>query len=438
MHDPHRSTASSAALRRGLATLIVCAAALAGCDRRSTDAPAEPTATESPTALAPAPIASDALLDATYPSKMLSAGTATLTDGRYSDPLQGITVTLLPAPMARGLIAGQPVAAVLVAESGGGSGTFISVILMREVDGELQHMASAFLGDRPRVKDLRLDEQGNVTVDMLQVGAHDKFCCPATPMTVEYAYRQGELVGQTMTSTSIDPAGYAGQANGFIVEATAYDRSEPPSGQGGPRHFAWTFGTNMDLDMARAQAPGTGYVALYPVAAYRAIWDGANDPFVADTLAALENSLDSRPPTAAPPLPVLPQVNALNDFAARIAYLDLPDGGRGMRFIGRFAQDAAPLRNYQLRYLFQGLSADGSRLLVASLPIATAALPDDNEIASIDGAATGRDIGAHLAQWTTTFDALAPEEFEPSLETLDKLLQSLNVTTTVLSATGGQ
>jgi hypothetical protein len=427
----------------GLAALIVCAALLAGgCGPRPGDAPAEPAATDSPAA--PSPISAEALLDATYPSLMLSAGTATLTDGRYSDPLQGITITLLPAPMAQGVIAGEAVTAVLIAESGGGSGTFISVILMREVDGELQSIASASLGDRPRVKDLQLDDQGRLTVDLLQVGAHDKFCCPATPMTVEYSYRAGELVGQTMTATTIDPGGYAGQANGFIVEATAYDRSVPPGGQGEPRHFAWTFGTNMDLQAARAHGADTGYVALYPVAAYREIWTAANDPFVADTLAALERLLANRPPDAAPPLPVLPQLNAVNDFAARIAYLDLADGGRGVRFIGRFAQDAAPLRNDQLRYVFQGLSADGSRLLVASLPIATSALPDDNEIAGVDGSGPGPgpgpgpDIGAHLAQWTATFDALAPAAFEPSLDTLDKLLQSVNVTTTDLTAAKGE
>jgi hypothetical protein len=437
MQDSERPTASNPGMRQGLGALIVCAAALAGgCGPWTAAAPAASAAAKAPlgATTAPAPIRSDALLDATYPSKMLSAGTATLTGGRYSDPLQGIIITLLPAPMAHGVIAGQAVTAVLIAESGGGSGTFISVILMSEVNGELQSIGSAFLGDRPRVKDLRLDDQGNVTVDMLQVGAHDKFCCPATPMTVEYAYRQGELVGQTLTSTSINPAGYAGQANGFIVEGTAYDTSVPPGGQGEPRHFAWTFGTDTDLEAARAHAAGTGYVALYPVAAYRAIWEAANDPFVADTLAALERLLAARPADPVPPLPVLPQVNAVNDLAARVAYLDLPDGGRGVRFIGRFAQDAVPLRNSQLRYVFQGLSADGSRLLVASLPITAATLPEENEIAEVAGTTPGAGIGPHLECWTAAF---ATESFEPALETLDKLLQSVTVTVADLTAPNG-
>jgi hypothetical protein len=128
----------------------------------------------------------------------------------------------------------------------------------------------------------------------------------------------------------------------------------------------------------------------------------------------------------------------VNDFAARVAYLDLPDGGRGVRFIGRFAQDAAPLRNYQLRYVFQGLSADGSRLLVASLPVATPSLPADNEVAVVDAAAPERDIVAHLARWTATFNALPPAAFEPTLESMDRVLQSVTVTTTGAAAAGKQ
>jgi hypothetical protein len=383
-------------------------------------------------------ITADALGSATYPSMMLEAGTVTLADGRHADPAQGVTITLLPAPMAQGTVNGKPAAAVLIAESGGGSGTFVSLVLVQQAEGRLTSLASAFLGDRPRVQELRLDEDGRLTVEMVQVGALDRFCCPATPMTVAYAYRQGELVAEAMTATTINPAGYADQANGFILAATPYDRSMPPGDQGQPRHFAWTFGADVDLDAARAHTPGSGYVALYPVPAFRDIWAAASDPFVADTLAALERLLASRTTDPAPPLPVLPQLNAVNDFAARVAYLDLPDGGRGVRFIGRFAQDAAPLRNYQLRYVFQGLSADGSRLLVASLPVATPSLPADNEVAVVDAAAPERDIVAHLARWTATFNALPPAAFEPTLESMDRVLQSVTVTTTGAAAAGKQ
>jgi len=413
-----------------LGALITGCAAVIPTDEKDRKNTARPATT-------PAAISAAALANATYPSKLVESGTATLTDGRYRDEERGITITLIPEHLAHATLEGEAVAAVLLAENGGGSGTFVTLVLVRNEAGQPVAAASTFLGDRPRVKQVAINDEGTVTVDMVQVGANDKFCCPATPMRVSYAYQEGQLIGGQLTSATIDTTGYAGQANAFILPATAYDRSEPPGGHGEPGHFAWTFGTDMDLDvareLARALTPGSGYVAVYPVAPYRAIWTAAGDPFVADTLAALQRLLDQRPADHSPPLPVLPMQNATNDFAAQIAYLDLPGGGRGVRFVGRFAQDAAPLRNYQLRYVFQGLSADGETLVVASLPIATTALPDDAEVATADPAAPERDIVVHLEQWRKAFNALEPAQFTPTLAALDALLESVTVTTTNLS-----
>jgi hypothetical protein len=372
-------------------------------------------------------LALESLANAAYPSLLLEGAQVMLSDGRLHDAERGITFTMLPEPSAHGLIDGAPVAAVLLVESGGGSGAFVSLVLFGIESGRPVTLATILLGDRPRVQHLDIGDNGTVIVQMVQVGANDLFCCPATPMRAEYVYVDGKLLLRELWTATIDAKGYADQTNAFIVQAAPYDRSQPPAGQGQPIHFAWTFGANPDLDLARAHVAGAGYVAVYPVAPYRAVWDHVGDPFVADTLAALNGLLDQRPEDLRAPLPMLPLQNGVNDFAARVAYRRLADGGRGMRFVGRFAQDAAPLRNGQLRYLFQGFSADGSALVVASLPITVAALPDDNEI-GLGPAGPGHDIGAHLEHWRVIVDALQPTAFEPALEELDALLQSVTVT----------
>jgi hypothetical protein len=408
-----------------LSFLLVASAMVSGCavDPLAT-APAQRA-----DHLRPAELSLESLANATYPSLMREGALVTLNEGRLQDAERGITYTLLADHFADGMVDGAPVAAVLLAERGGGSGTFINLVLFGVEGGQPVTLATAMLGDRPRVKRLAIDDDGAVAVHLVQVGAKDKFCCPATPMSIRYVYQDGQLRLSDLWTASIDVAGYANQANAFILPATPYDRSEPPAGQGEPTHFAWTFGDNLELDLARAHASGAGYVAVYPVAPYLATWADAGDPHVADTLAALKALLDQQPGDPPAPLPWLPLQNGVNDFAARVAYLELADGGRGVRFIGRFSQDARPLRNDQLRYLFQGLNADGTALVVASLPITTARLPDGNEIVVLDPASPARDLEAHFEYWRRMVDGLQPSEFEPSLEKLDALLQSLTIIT---------
>jgi len=352
--------------------------------------------------------------NATYTSLMLPGGTATLVDGRIDDPGSGISAWLLDEPMARGVVGGQPAAAVLLAENGGGSGTFVSLALVRDIGGQPVNVACTLLGDRPRVRSLAFDEDGGITVDLVQVGARDAFCCPTTPMTVRYALVGGELVPQQVTSATIDAAGHADTVNAFVVQPTPYDNSLPPSGQGEPKHFAWTFGEDSVL------ATASGYVAVYPVAPYRAIWDAAGDPHIDNRLAALQRLLLEQPTQPKPPMPVLPRINSFNDFATQVAYIELPDGGRGVRFVGRFVQDAVPLLEYQLRYVFQGLTADGETLIVANLPVASGVLPDSRS-------PPDSDMAAYLAGWTATLNRLAAGDFTPALESLDAMMRTVTV-----------
>lgn len=146
----------------------------------------------------PAPaLAHEALANATYASGLLAGTPVTLRDGLYERG-DGVVVRLLPSPAARGVVAGRSSAAVLLAESGGGSGTFISLVLVQEADGRAAPVASTLLGDRPRVNKVEIEAGGVVVVDMLAVGAQDPACCPATPMVVRYALEDGELVVRSL------------------------------------------------------------------------------------------------------------------------------------------------------------------------------------------------------------------------------------------------
>jgi len=354
---------------------------------------------------------------------LLSGGVYTKT-GESGGASDVTTVQLLSAPVATGQVEGLAAAAVLLVENGGGTGQFVNLALVQDIGDGAVNTANAFLGDRTRVTNLAITEDGGIVVDMIQVGPNDGACCPNMPMTASFVKVGDQLVYEELTSATIDATRATTPVKAFVAQPTAYDNTVPPSGQGEPKHFTWAFGDVQDV--TQIALAGGGYVSVYPVAAYQAIWDSQGDPLVADTLAALKELLEARPANPAPPLPILPQMPATNDFAAQVSYLDLADGGAGVRFVGRFAQDVSPIENYQLRYIFQGLSGDGQFLIVAQLPITTTALPEEPQ--AMDGDAYddfAANYETYLAETTAAFDNLAASDFTPDLTVLDAMLLSV-------------
>lgn len=380
-------------------------------------------------------LSAEDLANLTVPSMLLDKPVV-LSSGVYTEAGESgaasdvTTVQLLGEPIAIGQVDGFESAAVLIVENGGGTGQFISLALVQKIGGEAVTSATAFLGDRPRVSNVAINEDGSITVDMIQVGPNDAFCCANMPMTTTYVKAGDQLVYRDQASATIDASGITEGVVAFVVQPTPYDNTVPPSGQGEPKHFTWAIG-DVD-DVTQATQMGGGYVSVYPLEAYQAIGDLEGDPFVADTVAQLRTLLAEQPANPEPPLPVLPQLPATNDFAAQVSYLDLADGGVGVRFIGRFAQDVSPIENYQLRYVFQGLSADEQFLIVASIPVTTTALPAEPQSMSGDEytqfAAVYSD---YLAEMTAMFDALASTDFTTDLATLDAMMQSVTPESTI-------
>lgn len=84
---------------------------------------------------------------------------------------------------------------VLVWTSSGGSGTFDYLAVMALLDGQAEHLASAPLGDRVRIRDARI-EKGEVIIDVTQQGPGDAACCPTQQATRRWRLESGRLVEQ--------------------------------------------------------------------------------------------------------------------------------------------------------------------------------------------------------------------------------------------------
>lgn len=159
---------------------------------------------------------------ATYPVALAPGGNATLTGGRFEAPAapgsaSKVTVSLHAA--ASGVIGGQPGAAVVLASSGGGSGTFFELYA---VDAAAKTIARASLGDRIVLNALSVDASGHIIVAMVGHRAGDPLCCPTAPQTREYALQGGALVLVATTPAPAPPPRPAATGTAGVEDARAF------------------------------------------------------------------------------------------------------------------------------------------------------------------------------------------------------------------------
>jgi hypothetical protein len=184
-------------------------------------------------------------------------------------------------------------------------------------------------------------------------------------------------------------------------------------------------------DYVRQEAFHSPHIEVYPVAEFEAM-----NPDAADVIARLEQMLAERP--AAPDnVPFLPLFNAAQVFRAQIQYRDFQTGS-GVRFLTLYAQDFAPINNFDLFYTFQGLAADRSHYVSVILPVSASILPADFDAAAdvpeggvpfpsdFLAADYGEQYDQYIADVTQRLNELPPEAFQPALTSLDQLATSIS------------
>lgn len=148
------------------------------------------------------PLSLDGLRNAEYRSELPGKGIAKLKDGQYEEEIvpgaaSKIQIVMVPDVHAFGDLNGDGVddAAVILAASGGGSGTFITLEAVVNDQGTPRHAATAQLGDRAQVKSIVI-EGGQVTLDVLTHGPDDPMCCPSVKATKKFKLQGDALIGQ--------------------------------------------------------------------------------------------------------------------------------------------------------------------------------------------------------------------------------------------------
>jgi heat shock protein HslJ len=138
------------------------------------------------------------LKNAEYNSQYTASGKAKLVNGTYEEaaaPGSASKVTVTYEQSASGDLNGDgvPDAAVILASSTGGSGTFMTLEAVLNQGGQPVPTATAQLGDRTQVKSVSIDG-GVITVQALIHGANDPLCCPTQAASLKYQLKNGQLV----------------------------------------------------------------------------------------------------------------------------------------------------------------------------------------------------------------------------------------------------
>jgi heat shock protein HslJ/uncharacterized lipoprotein YbaY len=234
-------------------------------------------------------------------------------------------------------------------------------------------------------------------------------------------------------SLDTDALGTTWQA--VIVPRTPYDASMPPGPVGLPAHIEILFGGA--TNPAEVQ-PGDPIMYIIPANTYRKLWNDAGNDAVTRTMAEIQRLnfiLVSPAPTSGYPALPFEQIGGVNDLAVQVgravsqAELNTTSATQdGYRFAGRWAQDANPVTNQGLRYVYQGFTNDGVYLVSFWWPESTAALPDDvSEFTDDQWVQFNADPTAAINAAAEELNALSADQWDPDLSALDALVASLQI-----------
>ena len=185
--------------------------------------PAQPPADKATLLSSPAPVATGPITAAQVANATISGvfdAPFTFVDGSYEGPPAtpggaSHPMAILMTPLVRlGEFDEQTGtdAAALIASNGGGSGEHITLSIVGLRDGKAVSLATTTVGDRTKVRDLRVSGR-DVVIDVVEIGPGEAACCGSQLATRTYRLERGALkeVAADVTGTLSLAATVAGQ-----------------------------------------------------------------------------------------------------------------------------------------------------------------------------------------------------------------------------------
>lgn len=255
------------------------------------------------------------------------------------------------------------------------------------------------------------------TLEAVTLAAPAQPDTPSAPAGTAVAFPGGRLV---------IPPGLASGASSETVPAAASDESMPWWG---------TWPEHVVVELEGYALQGTFHkpeILIYPANEYAAL-----NQSVAGGLQELRDQLANPGSLSGPDVPPsVPFFNAGALIGAKAEVISF-QAGQGVRALTEYAQYYAPINNNDLFYHFQGLTSDGKWFVVAILPLTSpmlAAGSTESDVAPPGGVPFPGYDSVDENTWQTYYQAItdllnatSPGQFDPTLTTLDAMMQSLDL-----------
>ncbi len=123
-------------------------------------------------------------------------------------------------------------------------------------------------------------------------------------------------------------------------------------------------------------------------------------------------------------LPMLNSVPASQTIRAQPQFIDA-SGFWGIAYITAYRQDVSPFLSNSFVYTYQGITEDGWLAVSAWFDVTTTLFPESTP-SDFDYNSFSADYATYLQQSVETLNNASPDDFSPSLTTLDALIQSIS------------
>lgn len=163
-------------------------------------------------------------------------------------------------------------------------------------------------------------------------------------------------------------------------------------------------------ELARDVLYGERQIIVYPVKAFRNLYSKSEQLNEFDRrVNMLTKALNTRHYDHGE-ISLLPSIDAYQVIRAHVKFLNF-HGGRGIRFISRYATDVSPTTGRNIFYTYQGLTNDGRYWVSVFYPLQASFKGTTNE-----------------ALATRRLNALTDQQFKPALSNLDHMVMSIKIT----------
>jgi hypothetical protein len=123
-------------------------------------------------------------------------------------------------------------------------------------------------------------------------------------------------------------------------------------------------------------------------------------------------------------LPVLPPSTGTQVIRSHAAYLDRCTY-KGISYLSYYGQDVSPFVPSLFFYNVEAISIDGQYYVSAKFRLNTTLFPGELP-GNFDYDAFAADYETYMAESLATVDAASPDDFSPSLTTLDSFIENIN------------